>query len=114
MSEISTRQPRRRRRRADADRSAAAVLDAAVEVLGQHPDASVDHVAAAAGLARQTVYAHYPSRRALLAAVVDRITADAVAALDAADLDSGAWSRRHADLLEREELDCGYRLVVRG
>jgi SAM-dependent methyltransferase len=29
-----------------------------------------------------------------------------------ADLDSGAWSRRHADLLERDELDLGYRLLV--
>jgi SAM-dependent methyltransferase len=30
----------------------------------------------------------------------------------AADLESGAWHRRHADLLELDELDCGYRLVV--
>jgi SAM-dependent methyltransferase len=30
-----------------------------------------------------------------------------------ADLDSGAWARRHADLLERDELDLGYRLLVR-
>jgi hypothetical protein len=29
-----------------------------------------------------------------------------------ADLDSGAWAERHADLLEREELDLGYRLLV--
>jgi SAM-dependent methyltransferase len=29
-----------------------------------------------------------------------------------ADLDSGAWARRHADLLERAELDLGYRLLV--
>ena len=29
-----------------------------------------------------------------------------------ADLDSGAWARRHADLLERETLDLGYRLLV--
>jgi SAM-dependent methyltransferase len=28
------------------------------------------------------------------------------------DLDSGAWARRHADLLERESLDLGYRLVL--
>jgi SAM-dependent methyltransferase len=31
-----------------------------------------------------------------------------------ADLESGAWARRHADLLAREELDLGYRLLVRG
>jgi SAM-dependent methyltransferase len=29
-----------------------------------------------------------------------------------ADLASGAWARRHADLLERDELDLGYRLLV--
>jgi SAM-dependent methyltransferase len=31
-----------------------------------------------------------------------------------ADLASGRWARRHADLLCREQLDCGYRLVVNG
>jgi SAM-dependent methyltransferase len=29
-----------------------------------------------------------------------------------AELESGAWARRHADLLERDELDLGYRLLV--
>ena len=29
-----------------------------------------------------------------------------------ADLESGAWAEQHADLLEREELDLGYRLLV--
>jgi SAM-dependent methyltransferase len=29
-----------------------------------------------------------------------------------ADLESGGWARRHADLLERDELDLGYRLLV--
>jgi hypothetical protein len=29
-----------------------------------------------------------------------------------ADIESGAWGRRHADLLELEELDLGYRLLV--
>jgi hypothetical protein len=28
------------------------------------------------------------------------------------DLRSGAWAARHADLLDREELDLGYRLLV--
>ncbi|HYF22267.1 MAG TPA: class I SAM-dependent methyltransferase [Caulobacteraceae bacterium] len=28
------------------------------------------------------------------------------------DLDSGAWAERYGDLLERETLDCGYRLIV--
>jgi SAM-dependent methyltransferase len=29
-----------------------------------------------------------------------------------ADLDSGAWARRNADLLERDAMDLGYRLVI--
>lgn len=31
-----------------------------------------------------------------------------------ADLDSGAWAERHADLLELDEYDTGYRLAVAG
>jgi SAM-dependent methyltransferase len=31
-----------------------------------------------------------------------------------ADLRSGAWARRNADLLERDELDLGYRVYVAG
>ncbi|WP_322633348.1 TetR/AcrR family transcriptional regulator [Glycomyces albidus] len=84
-----TTRPRPRKRRSDAEHSAAAVLDAAVEVLGRQPDAKLEQVAEAAGVTRQTVYAHYPSRPLLVAAVVDRITAEAVTALDAAALDSG-------------------------
>ena len=30
------------------------------------------------------------------------------------DLESGEWTRRNADLLELEELDCSYRLVING
>ncbi len=86
VSEISG--ARRRRRRSDAERSAAAVLNAAVEVLGRHPDAKLEQVAATAGVTRQTVYAHYPSRPLLVAAVIGRITDEAVAALDAADISS--------------------------
>ena len=30
-----------------------------------------------------------------------------------ADLESGAWHEAHADLLDLEEIDLGYRLIVR-
>ena len=36
---------------------------------------------------------------------------DAMARLRA-DLESGAWARRNADILERESIDLGYRLVI--
>jgi AcrR family transcriptional regulator len=85
MSEIATP-----RRRADAERSIAAILDAAVEVLADRPDASIAAVAAVAGVTRQTVYAHYDSREALLEAVAHRALGEAVRAFDAADPERGA------------------------
>ena len=47
-------------------------------------------------------------------ALLDQRLVDAAVARLAADLDSGAWAERYADLLALDELDCGYRLVVRG
>ncbi|ATY11319.1 TetR/AcrR family transcriptional regulator [Amycolatopsis sp. AA4] len=75
--------------RADAQRSRAAILDAALDVLEADPDASVEGIATAAGVTRQTVYAHFPSRERLLAAVLDRLTEEAVDAMDAAGPDTG-------------------------
>ncbi|MEI5101979.1 TetR family transcriptional regulator [Streptomyces sp. PmtG] len=77
------------RRRADAQRSRAAVLDAAVSLLGERPDAGMAAVAAAAGVTRQTVYAHFSSRDDLLTAVVDRVTEKVSEAMDAAAADAG-------------------------
>ncbi|WP_345596886.1 TetR/AcrR family transcriptional regulator, partial [Streptomyces marokkonensis] len=77
-------------RRAGAQRSRTAILDAAVRLLNIHPDSSVEAIATAAGVTRQTVYAHFPSREKLLTAALDRITEEAVAAMDATDLDAGS------------------------
>lgn len=49
----------------------------------------MDDIAEAAGVTRQTIYAHYTSREVLLGAVVDRATQDTLAAIDAADLEQG-------------------------
>lgn len=76
-----------RPRRADAERSRTAILDAAIALLAERPGAGMQAIATAAGVTRQTVYAHYASRDALLTAVVDRVTQEAVAAMDAAELD---------------------------
>jgi SAM-dependent methyltransferase len=45
-------------------------------------------------------------------ALMDQTCVEAGLALLARDLESGEWARRNADLLELDELDCGYRLVV--
>ncbi|MEE1940792.1 TetR/AcrR family transcriptional regulator [Streptomyces sp. TRM 70361] len=76
-------------RRADARRSRAAILDAALRVLDARPDASLETIAGAAGVTRQTVYAHFPSRERLLLAVADRITEEVAAVMDAADPHTG-------------------------
>lgn len=94
---MSVAPPRRRRRRADASRNIAAILDAALERLAERPDASMEDIAKAAGVSRQTIYAHYPSREALVAAVRERAMAETVAALDEADLERGS----PADALDR-------------
>lgn len=100
MSEPASLQGRRRRRRADAERSSAAILGAAARVLGERPEASLEEVATAAGVTRQTVYAHYPSRESLLSAVLDRVTADVVETLDAAEPDAGQPAAALVRLLE--------------
>lgn len=87
-------------RRTDGKSSATAVLEAAIQVLSERPDASVDDIAGAAGVSRQTVYAHFGSRQALLEAVVARVTDEALAALRAARLDAGPPAAALARLLD--------------
>jgi AcrR family transcriptional regulator len=60
------------RRRADAERSVARILDAAVDALGEDPDVSMSAIARRAGVVRATVYVHFPTREALLEAVTER------------------------------------------
>lgn len=100
--------------RADAQRNLTSIVSAAIEVLAERPEASMTDVASAAGLTRQTVYAHFPSRAALLGAVLERAVADAVARMDASGIDDGpaeevlarlvhaSWRElvKHANLLE--------------
>ena len=45
-------------------------------------------------------------------ALMDRRCLEEGVARLAADLESGTWERRHADLLGLEELDLGYRLLI--
>ncbi len=80
-------QARRRRQRSDARQSIAAILRAATESLNADPGASVEDIARAAGVSRQTIYAHFPTREALLEAIIERAAAEVTAAFDAAGLD---------------------------
>ncbi|MGV9778497.1 TetR/AcrR family transcriptional regulator [Streptosporangium sp. NPDC003464] len=100
--------------RADALRSKAAILDAALQVLEARPDASLDAIATAAEVTRQTVYAHFHSRDQLLAAVVDRLTEETVAAMNAAGPDTGSAAEALLRVLDASERTVGrYPILAR-
>lgn len=106
-------QSQARKRRADAQRSSASIVGAAVQVLNDDPDASMEAIARAAGVTRQTVYAHFPSREHLLRALLDHVTAEVVAEIDAADIDSGPAMDALFRLLEASDRSAGrYPLLL--
>ncbi|MFB7251905.1 TetR/AcrR family transcriptional regulator [Microbacterium sp. NPDC056234] len=62
---ISARRPLR----ADAERSVQAILEAAEHVLSTEPNASMEQIAGAAGVARTTIHRRFANRQALLDAL---------------------------------------------
>jgi SAM-dependent methyltransferase len=55
-----------------------------------------------------------PEVRAGISVLADRAPEELAPGLERlrADVESGAWAERHADLLARDELDLGYRLLI--
>ncbi|KUN29311.1 TetR family transcriptional regulator [Streptomyces antibioticus] len=71
--------------RADAVRNRKKILDAAREQITLHgPDAGMDEIAAAAGVAVGTLYRHFPTKTDLVAAVVAEYTTYVAEAAEAA------------------------------
>jgi AcrR family transcriptional regulator len=101
-------QARRRRQRSDARQSVAAVLDSAIQVLARRPDSSMDEIARAAGVSRQTVYAHFPSRDALIDAVIARASVEFTDLLNGLDLDQAPPAQALTRLL-----DAGWQAAAR-
>lgn len=99
---------RRRKQRADAVRSVTAIVDAAIDLLGARPEASIEDIAQRAGVARQTVYAHFPSREVLVRAVEQRALAETIATIEAAELQRGPA----AEALDRL-VQAGWRTLER-
>jgi AcrR family transcriptional regulator len=77
------------KRRADAERSIARILDAAVEALAEDHEASMSAIAERAGVVRATIYVHFPTREALIDAVTDRALAEAATVIAEAEPERG-------------------------
>jgi TetR/AcrR family transcriptional regulator, mexCD-oprJ operon repressor len=97
MSEPVTRQPLQ-------ERVAAAILDGAARILVVHGEqASMNDVAAAAGVARATVYRYFPNRQALL---------DELARAAVSEADEGLASARIDEVSPQEGVARAVRALV--
>ncbi|KUL56033.1 TetR/AcrR family transcriptional regulator [Streptomyces sp. A1499] len=97
--------------RADANRRR--ILEVALAELLRDPEASMDQIARAAGVVRRTVYGHFPSREALIGALIDGAVEDVAAAHASgrSRSDDPAESLAHSMVAVWEIAD-GYRLLV--
>jgi AcrR family transcriptional regulator len=95
---VTTNRPHRR---ADAERSIEAIIAATLDLLRGGELPTMTEVAAAAGVGRVTVYAHFPSREALLDAVIRRAIDDTDRALAGLRLDDDPPDVALTRLVER-------------
>jgi TetR/AcrR family transcriptional regulator, mexCD-oprJ operon repressor len=75
--------------RADAARNVHRIVEVAARRLGTDPSVGMAEVAAAAGVSRATVYRHFPTREALVAAIQLQAVDQSERALLACKLDEG-------------------------
>lgn len=95
-------------RKAIGQRNREAILEAALSVLQQDPDAGMNAIADGAGVGRATLYRHFPAREDLLTALRQRARQQGKEAMLAANPDEGD----PIDALERivaALIEVGYR-----
>jgi AcrR family transcriptional regulator len=66
------------------------ILDVALEVLGQNPDAGMGEIASAAGVVRRTVYGHFPTRADLIRSLTQQAVNEVTAVLTEVNASEGA------------------------
>jgi AcrR family transcriptional regulator len=107
--------------RADAQRNLGRVLEAAAEAFAEHgPDVSVDAIARRAGVGNATVFRRFPTKGALIAAVVQVRVRELTALADAAleDEDAGAaltaflWRAAELQARDRGLYECLDRCLL--
>jgi AcrR family transcriptional regulator len=69
-----------------AERTRAAILEAAARVLGRRPDAAMADIADEAGVGRATLYRHFPTRDSLLQGAEEAAIAELTEGIEAANL----------------------------
>lgn len=89
MAKQTTPAKAQRRRRSDADRSVQAIREAALDALASDPDVSMAEIARRAGVVRATIYVHFPTRDALLDAVMEHAVAQVAEATSDAEPTQG-------------------------
>lgn len=77
------------------------ILDVALEVLGQNPDAGMGDIASAAGVVRRTVYGHFPTRTELVRSLTQRAVTEIAAVLAEVDADTGPADAVWAEFIAR-------------
>jgi len=87
--------------RADAERNAQSIVEAAARLLADDPRAGMEAIAAAAGVSRITVNRHFRTRENLVAAVFERMLARAAEILEECRIDEGPVADALARIVER-------------
>ena len=77
------------------------ILDVALEVLGQNPDAAMGDIASAAGVVRRTVYGYFPTRTDLVLTLAQRAVDEIRTVLIDADASDGAADTVWVDFIAR-------------
>jgi AcrR family transcriptional regulator len=77
------------------------ILDVALDVLGQNPDAAMGDIASAAGVVRRTVYGHFPTRTDLIRTLTQQAVNEIAAVLTEANASGGAVEAVWVDFIAR-------------
>lgn len=77
------------------------ILDVALDVLGDNPDAGMGDIASAAGVVRRTVYGHFPSRLDLVRTLTERAVTEIAAVLTEANASNAAADATWVEFIAR-------------